>query len=248
MPPAASSSRGFLPRWLVVVGSAAILFHFTAVVMAVLASPSGPWAMPGGAPTMYLPPQFASRLREPVIYVHARALKMGHSYHFLSNRSAPGAVFLEVRLRKSAGSEEMTLLRFPDRKANPWVRHRQLILARALLDDVAVEQQQGDRIPPPGQPPRMLQFWAPSTIRGLKLEEKPEHLVPREQNIQRPSDLAVVLFRSYGRFLCRKYGAVSAEIIRHSRDPIPPDVLLNRDQTPVLPEELIANFGEVKVP
>jgi hypothetical protein len=41
---------------------------------------------------------------------------------------------------------------------------------------------------------------------------------------------------------------VSAEIIRHSRDPIPPDVLLNRDQTPALPEELIANFGEVKVP
>ena len=37
------SAGGGLPRWLIVAGSAAILFHLTAIIVSYLNVPNGPW-------------------------------------------------------------------------------------------------------------------------------------------------------------------------------------------------------------
>ena len=53
-----------------------------------------------------------------------------------------------------------------------------------------------------------------------------------------------MLARSYARYLCRMHGAASAEIIRHTKDPILSGVLL--EPSAPSPEEFVASFGEVK--
>ena len=68
-------------------------------------------------------------------------------------------------------------------------------------------------------------------------------------NLFRPTDRSWDLVRAYGRYLSRTYGATSVEIIRHTRDPIPPEMLLSPgNMEERWPEELIANYGEVNEP
>jgi hypothetical protein len=61
----------------------------------------------------------------------------------------------------------------------------------------------------------------------------------------RPTDWALVLQRSYARYLCRKYGAVSAELLRHTREPVSPAILFGNAMPPNALEDLVASFGEV---
>ena len=58
----------------------------------------------------------------------------------------------------------------------------------------------------------------------------------------RPSEWSLVLAHSYARFLCRENNAASAEIIRHTREPVGPDVLMGGDTVDL--SEIIASFGE----
>lgn len=251
-----------LPTWLTVCASALLLFHLSAIVLAALDAPSGPWPNVG----MVLPPTFA-RSSSELTRTHVKLLKVGHAFRFYSNRpGVPGAV-LEVQLRDDAGQPlrdgrgEPLLLRFPDASANPWVRHRQAILARQLGDDNPVEPPMGEIIAPPGQAVPTVSYWArldevnpalrgagplrPEDERKLFLHTVPVHLVPRERPAMRPSDWEMVLVRSYARHLCRQYGAASAEVVRRTRDPIPP-ALLFQDIPPAAFDDLVANYGEVR--
>ena len=141
MPQARSPRLVPVPRGLVLVGSGVILFHLTAVIVSVLATPSGPWSpIPGMPPTKYEPPHFAKLISGPILYVHSRALKMASGYNFQSNRlMIPLGVYFEANLYYDKGGGSVTQLRFPDPKANPWVRHRQQILARGLAEDLPME-------------------------------------------------------------------------------------------------------------
>jgi hypothetical protein len=58
----------------------------------------------------------------------------------------------------------------------------------------------------------------------------------------RPSDWALVLARSYGRYLCRTHGAASAEIVRHTREPVSPAVLFGMRPPPNAFDEYVATF------
>lgn len=254
MHPPLSPTAGAPPRWLVLVGSAAIVFHLAAITLPVLDMRSGPW--PGGFAEA---PAFAHSARA-LSTLHARYLRVVHSYDFPSNRPSdlPGVEF-EVRLRDADGKVLQTL-RFPDAKANLWVRQRQELLARNLAPDQPLDPPGAELLAAPGQKIPTVSFWTLPTEFGAG-SEKPSltgdtnqlllrtveyNQVPRNRQLMKPTDWAMVLQRSYARYLCRKHGAASAEVLRHTREPVAPAVLFGRELPPTALEDLVSSFGEVK--
>jgi hypothetical protein len=255
MPPAPSPHGPALPRWLIVAGSAVIVFHLVAIVIPTLDMPGGPWATPMGR-TASSPPEFA-HAAAGVADLHGDYLRVVHGYHFVSNRPGdiPGVRF-EAVLRDKDGNVTKTLT-FPDPDANPWVRHRQEVLASSLAPDLPAEKPASDIIAPPGQKPLMVDIWAmpgedftsnagPPGGAGdrnppLHLERVPQHRL-RYRDYARPSEWSLVLARSYARYLCRTNGSASAEIVRHTRNAVGPDVLFGGDQVDLT--EIVASFGE----
>ena len=257
MSPAPFPSAGALPRWLIAAGSAVIVFHFAAVLIPILDMPSGPWATPMGR-TAAPAPAFAHEAAG-LANLHGDYLRVVHSYHFDTNRPGdiPGVRF-DVVLRDKDGTVMKTLA-FPDPGANPWVRQRQEILATSLAPDLPAEKPASDIIAPPGQKPPMVDVWAlpgedftanasppPATSNDrkapLRLVRVPQQRVPRYRDSWRPSEWSLVLARSYARYLCRANNAASAEIIRHTREPVGPDVLMGGDTVDL--SEIVASFGE----
>jgi hypothetical protein len=312
MPQPASSNPIVIPRWLVAVGSAALAAHLLAVAVQVLAAPSGPWITPYG-PSMAEPPIFAQKVNDLTSY-YVWPLRLNYHYRFASNRVGQPGVEFTVRLKDKDGNVKKTLT-FPDRDANPWVRHRQEILARALADDQFVQRPGAVKIVGEGQDTPKLTIWEPwvkltdkafaelrsqkvpeavlaklnalkdrdfgqeqfqrelvkilekSELEGyqnrlamlaqnwegrppgqpLWLTEVQQHLVPRDREVMRPSEWSLLLVRSYARYLCREYGAASAELVRHTKEPLPPAVLLPATAPPpgLFGNEFFANFGDL---
>lgn len=232
-----------VPSWLIRLGSVITAIHFGAVVVGALAAPSGPWPSMGGA-NLATPPQFAFSLNEIVTPAYLRWLRLTSNYHFPSNRPARPDAYFEVILRDESG-QELKKLRFPEEHVNPWVRHRQNLLARALAEDEPVAPQQGEVIAPPNQPVPTFLIWDIEENRKLRLSETPQHLIPRDRPVFRPSDWSLLLAKSYARHLCRRHGASTAELIRHTKDPIPPAVLFMTNVRSEFFDELISNFGEL---
>jgi hypothetical protein len=226
-------------RWLIVVGSGLVVFHLSAVLCGTLAAPSGPWPS-GDGPTMANPPPFAFTLHRDLFGRYLRPLRLASSYRFASNRPAGPSVVLEARLRNEQG-EEVAVLEFPDRNANSWARHRHTLLTGWLGGDQPVPPQ-SEVIPGPGQAVPTVPVWEQSEQGKLRLQNVPQHLVPRDRQVFRPSEPSLVLVRSYARYLCRKHNAASVEVVRRSRDPIPPAVVLEQAQEG--PAVLISTYGE----
>jgi hypothetical protein len=247
-----------LPRALIVVGSLAIGVHLLAIMMLVLAAQSGPWLTRfGDSPAEG--PWFATRLtnyvvrdqqgtiisRSGLLPWYLEPLRMTDNYHFASNRPLVSEVFFEARLKDDKGS--VTTLTFPDTGANAWLRHRETLLALGLGDDIAVQAPRGEVIPAPGQKMRTFMIWEP--VKGedaLKLKEVPEHLVPKDRPVFRPSEWSLLLARAYARHLCREHGAASVELICHSKDQVMPAVLFLPEPPPDTFNELVCSFGEVR--
>jgi len=237
-----SNQLAAVPRWLVIVGSVAIAGHLVAVLAMVLAAQSGPWVTPMG-PSTALPPPFAESINEFASSNYLRWIKMTNDYHFASNHPAMSVATLEVRLKDNDG-KELATLKFPDAKANFWVQHRQSLLARALAEDQPVQPLTGEFIPAPGRQVSSVQIW--DGKQDLQLRTVPEHLIPRERPVFRPSEWSLLLARSYARFLCRTQGAASAEVIRHTRESLSPMVWRGFNPPPESTEDLVANFGDFK--
>jgi len=119
-----------LPGWLMILGSAFVVFHLLAIGVLVLSAPSGPWlAPPPFPPSQVEGPRFALGIAELTTAYYLRPLKMTHNYHFLGNRpDAPGVTF-EVRLKDADGHVSETL-HFPSPRANAWLRYRHTLLAQ----------------------------------------------------------------------------------------------------------------------
>lgn len=231
-----------VPRWLIILGSLVIAGHLFAVVMGVLVAPSGPWPTQEG-PSMAMPPQFAFAIHNALTQSYLTTIKMTHNYHFTSNRTQNPEIYFEVRLKDKEG-EELATLKFPDAKANHWVRHRHTLLAQFLGEDQPLPPPQSEEIAPPGQRAPTVLIWKRGKDQTYKIFEEEKHLVPRDEPVFRPSDWALLVARSYSRYLCRTHGAASAEIIRHSKNPLQP-VVLYMDNLPAgATEEMIANFVE----
>jgi hypothetical protein len=230
-----------LPRWVVLPGSAALAFHLLALGALVLAAPSGPWPTSFGT-GMGMEPPFAQAVSDLTTRSYLMPLKMTHNYHFPTDRPGGPSASFEVRLRDAEG-KPLETLPFPDPAANFWVRHRQGLLAQQLTDDLPVEPRGGETIPAPGRPVATVAVWDPAEGGGLRLRSVPEHLVPRDRPVFRPSPWSLLLARSYARHLCRLHGAASAEVIRTTREPVLPTVLF-ADEVPADFEALVSNFGE----
>jgi len=236
---------GPLPRWVILGGSGLIVFHFLAVGAVVLAAPSGPWPMNFGAGTALGPP-FAAAINQFTAPRYLRPLHMTQDYHFASNVSGRASVFFEVHLKDQAGKVVKTL-KFPDDKASFYVRHRQRLLAQGLDNDLPVQPPQGEQVFPSGQGPPTVHLW--HGVEGdpiLRLTKVSELELPRNRPLSRPSEGSVLLAQAYARYLCREHGAASAEVVRHSRNALLPDILF---VSPVPAEaftDQVCIFGEYR--
>ncbi len=232
-----------LPTWQLAVGSVAIGGHLLAVLAMILAVPSGPWPASDGD-SLATPPQFAYSLNNLFPISYLRGLGMAHHYHFGSNSPALVGVSIELRLEAADGSPLGTLA-LPDQRCNWWVAHRQALLARALADDLRVFPPDGEMVAAPGHALPSSPIWELSPSGGLELRNLPEHLIPRERPVFRPSDKSLLLARSVARYVCRHYGAARVEVIRRTQQPIPPAVMF-LPSSPVgeAVGELVSNFGK----
>jgi hypothetical protein len=232
------------PRWLVAVGSVLIAGHFLALTFHALAAPSGPWPAGEEGQDMATPPQFAFSVSSNLALPYLRAVKLSHNYHFPSNRPAHPGVYLEFRLKDEEGNELATV-KLPDDTANPWVRHRQSLLALALGEDMPVRPLTSELIPARGMELPKVQIWEPIAMRHLRLRTVDVNGIPRNQPVMGPSEWSQLLARSYARYLCRAHGAARAEIVRHHQDPIPPVVLFEESIPAGTFDEVISEWGEL---
>jgi hypothetical protein len=248
-----------LPRWVIVVGSAVIVFHLLAVGVFVLAAPSGPWPTPNGT-DMALAPFFLEEINNATTR-YLDALHLANNYHFQSNHTDLSAVYFEAKLRDQRGKEFLTL-KFPQDKANFWVRHRQGLLAQGLGDDRPPEGARPGTNPiaAPGERLQDVFIWkrigkeAGNEI--FILEKKGGQAITPDPDLVGPSPRALLLAKAYARHLGRLHQAASVELIRHSRNQILPDfVFANRQmqlqgvdrRVPYNLNDMIASFGEEKI-
>jgi hypothetical protein len=237
------------PRWLVAVGSVLIAGHLLALVFNALAAPSGPWPSPEEGQYMGTPPQFAfsvsSNLTLPYLNVpYLRAVKLTHNYHFLSNRPTHPGVYVEFRLKDEEGNEVATV-KLPDDGANPWVRHRQSLLALALGEDQPVRPLTSELIPDKGMELPKVQIWEEIGPRHLRIRTVDLNRIPRNRPVVGPSEWSQLMARSYARYLCRTHGAARAEVVRHHQDPIPPFVMFEESIPAGSFDEVISEWGEL---
>ena len=239
-----TDTSGKLPSWVVGLGSVVIAGHLLAVVIVVLAAPSGPWPAEGGS-TLSTPPQFAYSLNDLAPATYLQTLGMMNHYHFNSNRPAVPGISIEVRLKDASG-KVLSTVKFPDEDSNFSVRHRQSLLARGLADDQPIAPPQGEVIAAANRAVPTSQIWETGAAQELVLKAVPEHLIPRDRPVFRPSEQSLLLARSYARYLCRQHGAAQAEVIRHTQEPIPPAVMFITGPPPAdAAGKLNSNFGEL---
>jgi hypothetical protein len=232
-----------LPNWLLWLGSAAIVFHLFALLIVVLAVPSGPWPSPVG-PSPEEPPAFAQQIGSFTTRYYLQPLQMSSNYHFESNRTDYDTVYFEARLRDAQGGVMQTI-KLPEDRANFWVWNRQILLAQKIGVDEPVQPPRGESIPAPDKEPPKITIWdSPSGEPPMQLRPIPLYLIARDRPVFAPSRISLQLARSYARYLCRNYGATSAELIRHSRRPVYPTLMFEREPPPDAFEEFVCSFGE----
>jgi len=230
-----------IPRWLIWVGSVAVLFHLGAVGVNALAAQSGPW--PDNDGRMLMPPLLAFKANESFAADYLKPMRMNLTYHVHANRptGTPG-VYLEFRVKDQDGNE-INRLNLPEDSANAWVRHRQSLLAVIFGQDQVIAPPQSELIAAPGQEVPKVQYW--DMDKGLlKLKTIDINQIPRDHPVSGPDDFTFLLARSYARFLCRTYGAAKVEIIRHHQDPIRPFVLTQENFQARQFDEIRSTFGE----
>lgn len=240
----ASSARP-LPRWLIFAASAGIVLHLAALAILVTAAPSGPWPSPFGGSDMILAPQFAGSAYAYASKGYLQPLHLTHNYHFATDRTEVPAISFEVILKDSAG-KVIDTVQLPDKKANSWLRHRQRMLAQSIGDDQPVMPARGVAIDAPGQKSKTVTIWDNAEGEVLKLKSIRPHEVPKDRPVSRPTEWSQLLAKSYMRYLCRKHGAASATLVRHSREPINPGIMFLDTPPQETWEEMKANFGEYR--
>jgi hypothetical protein len=189
------------------------------------------------------PPAFARALSDYLAPKYLRPLRLPVGSQMGTDRRGEAAVYFEAKLKGSDG--KVITVKVPDDRANSWLRHRQVALARGLIPDIPVMPRPGEALAAPGQDVGNVTIWDMTTPQQLTTRTIPEHLIPRDRPVSRPNDWSMVLARSYARHLCRAYGAESVELVRHTKYPIPPLALFMGEPPQGAFDELVANYGEL---
>jgi hypothetical protein len=242
IPPNSLPDRVPVPRWAVLAGSVLIVLHLGTVAVHVVAAPSGPWpGMDGNEPAP--PPQFAVLAEENVAAPYLTQLKLTHNYHFASNRASVPGAYLEFRFQDRQG-DVLKTIQFPDPNASASVRRRQALALRWFIDDRPLQPPQGEKIPAPGEKIPDVLTWkqVEGEMRQLELMPVSEILIDRNRPVVGPTEWSMVVLRSFTRHLCRVHGADSAEVVRKSREPVPPRVLFEREVPPLM-DVLESKYG-----
>jgi hypothetical protein len=231
--------------FVVFLASLAIVAHLGTVGLHALEAPSGPWPAPEGM-DLAGPPAFAQAWYGRLAQDYLKLVKFTDNYHFPSDHAAAPGVSAEIQLKDAKG-EPVATVRLPDPDANSWVRQRQMLLVQQLAPDQPVAPLPGEFVPAPNQEVRRVPIWEPEKPGAplLRLEQTPEHLIPRGRMVFGPTPWSLVLVRSYARYLCRTHGAASAEVVRHTRLPMPPNAFLNGEPPPDAFNDLIASYGNL---
>lgn len=242
-----TNARPF-PLWLKLGCSVCALGHLLIIGLLALAARSGPWLMPApfNGPSMVEGPQFAKSVTEGfTVRYYLDPLHMTHNYHFISNRPNDFAVYFEIELKNELG--EVKTLKFPDEKANFWVRHRQELLAQFLVPDQRLPPRGSRRLAPAkSKEAPKVEIWRPDGERIIRLIEVPE-LDPALDNpdVDQPTPRVKLLAQSYTRYVCEEHKAASAQLVRHSRQTIMPiDLFVPRRAEDF--SELKSYFGEYR--
>jgi hypothetical protein len=242
MPNIALDAPRPLPLVLKIAISTAVVIHLGIFACLVLAAPSGEWYTPMG-PSMAEGPQFAKPIVQAAMPVYLEPTRMTHNYHFMTNNTEQPGAYFEVHMKDKAGNRIKTL-KFPDEKANPWIRHRQQLLAQGLAQDQPVPPPQAEVLPGLQKKTEMTIWEQQPGDQGLRLKRVPQHLVPRDVPVMMPSEWSLTLAKSFARYLCRTEHAASAEIVRHTRDAWQPSYLLIPREAIPRNDKLVCNFGE----
>lgn len=235
------------PRWLMVLCSTIAVVHLSLMGLFALAASSGPWPVPPpfGGESLVEGPAFATSISGNfTLPYYLKPLRMTHNYHFNSNRPAPFAAYFEARLKDEAGN--VTVLKFPDEKANGWVRHRQELLAQNLAQDQRLPPRGAQPVAEAGMLPK-IDVWEPDGPFTLRLKSVTELELKPMQQYEQPSAWTKVVAQSYARYLLREHKAVSVELVRCSRPTVMPMMMFLPDaQIKDSFTEMKAHFGEYR--
>ncbi len=232
---------------LQIVGSVLIVLHLIALGTLVLAAPSGPWWTPMGGQEFFMPPQFAQSINSVTAENYLKHLRMTHNYHFRSIRPGSPEVELEARLQMKDGTEKVIVL--PDQSANAAIQRRQRLYLQWIIPDVPVEVPREERIPAPGEKPPEFRYMEERPDGTMTLKSIEAHrakaMIPSPM-VPQPTEMTMLVLRSYARHLKRKYDPKSIRLIRRHWNPIPPAVVMNRQNMPMnMIQKWTADFGEV---
>jgi hypothetical protein len=233
-----------LPRWLLWIGSLALIFHFTALGIHALAAPSGPW--PNDDNGIVSPPLAAARL-DSFFADYLKPIRLTHNYHLLANRT-PGmpGVYLEFRLKDEEGHEIGTV-KLPDENASCWVRHRQSLLTQYVVwEDWPIRPPQSEVIAAPNQEVPKVQYWEMVGKGQLQLLTVDINHIPKDRPVpvQGPKDWSLLTARAFARHLCREHGAAKVQVLRHHQEAIRPIVLTEQRAQARDFDEVVSDFGE----
>jgi hypothetical protein len=197
------------------LASLLLVVHFAAIAGLVLGVQTGPWVIPDGAGTAHAP-EFAAQLSRAT-QPYREALQLVENYRFPTNSRPEAAHRLEIRLKDKDGKDLPKVL-LPNPKSLLPTWHRELLVAQAAAEYKTLDPPEGEKIPPPGQAVPTVAYWKRSEDgTHALLTRVAEHLLPRTEDNVAPSDYALTLVRSLGRYAKKKYGAASAEVVIISR-------------------------------
>src|SRR5258708_2907068 len=103
---------GKWPRWVMIVGSIAIVFHLLAIASGAMNSQSSPPWLSDESRIPPTPP-FAQSLYEQFEPAYLKPLVLGQNYHFASNEPRLPEVYFVAKLKDAEG-REMAVIRIPD--------------------------------------------------------------------------------------------------------------------------------------
>ena len=91
-----------------------------------------------------------------------------------------------------------------------------------------------------------VDIWEPTKGGAFVIRSVPQHLIPRDRPVFRPSPWASMVAASYVRYQCRLHSADSGELIRHSRDAVQPTLIFLPQLSDAAFQEMVAAFKKTK--
>lgn len=233
------------PKWVMVLGSIAILFHLFCAFITPLFMTSGPWPIPGGGSVEWLAPEFAITAGSAIAEPYRQALKSTYHFRFPSIKQEQLEISMEVILRNAAGT--VTARRtFPDPEAPASIRFRQMLMVQQLGNDIPMDPQAGVKLAAPGQTLPKLRWWQSDGERHMVLKEADPNEVPRNQSFMTPSPIQYTVAKSFARYLARNNAQQKVELVRAWHDPLLPMVLIqNEAPTADLIRPFQSSYGEL---